>query len=66
MAITLVSPIDPGIRPIIMSAIEALGIVPDANCPRGVAAVKASGSVLPKPHIELVATHTRSPVIALE
>ena len=49
-----------------MSAIEALGIVPDANCPRGVAAVKASGSVLPKPHIELVATHTRSPVIALE
>ena len=63
MAITLVSPIEPGIKPKSMSAIEPCTCVCCAISPNGVAAVKVSGRLLPNPKMEWVATHTASPVI---
>ena len=48
----LVSPMEPGIRPIAMSSTERSGVMPCATCPNGVAAVKPSGSVLPSPKME--------------
>ena len=45
MAMTDVSPTEPGISPVIMSWSEALTVTPCPICPSGVAMVKPSGSV---------------------
>ena len=63
MAITLVSPIEPGIRPTIMSQRLPFTAVPCAISPSGVAQVKVSGRVLPRPKNVSLATHTASPDI---
>ena len=63
MAMTLVSPIEPGMKPNTMSARLAFEATPCAISPSGVAQVKVSGSVLPKPKIVSLATQTASPDI---
>ena len=45
MAMTDVSPTEPGMSPVIMSWSEALTVTPCPICPSGVAMVKPSGSV---------------------
>ena len=65
MAITDVSPIEPGINPTIISHTLLLTGVCCAMCARGVAIVKPSGNVFPNPKILSLATHTVSPVILL-
>lgn len=63
MAITDVSPIEPGIKPSIVSLKLAVGILPEATSPRGVAIVVPSGSTYPKPHTCSFATQTLSPLM---
>ena len=62
MAITLVSPIEPGIKPVIISMLNA-GTVPDvAACPSGVATVRPS-TACPIPKMVSPDTQTASPDI---
>ena len=65
MAITLVSPIEPGIRPVTISqekAGYAIASVAVEACPSAVAAVRPS-TLLPKPKMLSLDTHTVSPDI---
>ena len=64
MAITLVSPIEPGIKPITWSQ-EKAGTVPVAASPKGVAIVNVSGKSFPKPQMLSLATQQASPLIAV-
>ena len=63
IAITLVSPMLPGISPIIESESEAVGVFPKLTCANGVAAEYASGNLLPSPKIVSLAIQTASPDI---
>ena len=63
MAMTLVSPMEPGIKPSTMSEKVEVGAMPAAASPRGVAMVVPSGRALPKPHTLSEASHTVSPLM---
>ena len=65
MAITLVSPTEPGIKPKTMSDMPYPESIPFETSASGVACVKVSGSVFPKPKIVSRATQTLSPLISV-
>ena len=63
MAMNEVSPIEPGINPVSISLNVEVIWCPAPACPSGVAAVKPSASLFPRPSTCSVLTQTASPLI---